>query len=199
MRSDKPQQQKEHKPRPPKKITQSYLTNSGLGYLQRFSASSGHFKIIMRRKIQKSCAFHIDQNEQDCLDILDTVTQKFQDMGYINDDAYAGALVYSYAMKGLSFRRIEQKMRMKSLSSDTVKQAITHYKDQQNNTGIDFEKIAALRMTKRKRLGHFRRPEKEENKNKELAALARAGFSFETANFALSTSKKEAEHYLSLS
>ncbi len=66
----------------PKKITESYLHNSGLYYLQRFSASSEHFRSVMMRKVKKSCMHHTDQDYDACAVMVDKlvengVTQNF--------------------------------------------------------------------------------------------------------------------------
>lgn len=52
--------------KPPKKISERYLYNSGLAYLQRFPSSSSNFQRVMMRKINNSCRHHVEQDIDAC-------------------------------------------------------------------------------------------------------------------------------------
>lgn len=178
--------------RPPKKITPSYLHNAGLAYLQRFPASSGHFRTILMRKVDRSCRHHTDQDREACAAMVDDVTVKFQEMGLINDDAYVRGMVTSLRRRGLSSMAITAKLMAKKLSADTVRAALEEHSDEGGAADIE----AAILLTRRKKLGAFRPPDKEDNRDKALATLARAGFSYDIAHKALSIARDEAEEIL---
>jgi len=93
--------------KPPKKITEKYLHNSGLAYLQRFTASSMHFKTVMTRKIDKSCRHHEEQDREECLQMLDKTTEKFRELGLLDDEAYLKGMITSFRRRGLSARQID--------------------------------------------------------------------------------------------
>ena len=201
MQRHNPSDKKEKEIRPPKKITKRYLTNAGLGYLKKFTASSGHFQKVMTRKIDRSCKWHVDQDKEECLKLLNEVTSYFQELGYLNDEAYSKALINSLARKGLSTRMMEQKLREKSISQELIRTRIETYKSEVDaqNSGLSVDQLNALQFIKRKKIGAYRSEKKEENKNRELSALARAGFSYNVANFALEIEQTEAENYLAAS
>ena len=54
------------KKKQPRKISPDYLRNSGLFYLQRYTASSHHFRVVMQRKINRSIAVHTSLDKEEC-------------------------------------------------------------------------------------------------------------------------------------
>lgn len=208
----KRQQRKE--PRPPRKITERYLHNAGLHYLQRFAASSGHFRNVMMRKVDKSCAHHKEQDRAACEKMLDELIIKFKEIGLIDDFAYARGMVNSLRRKGLSSKAIHMKMRLKCLPSEVIQEALESYNEENNITTPEL--TAALRLCQRKRMGPFDRnssaalnvvkdiDEDEVNgdreqfnkkKQRQLSALARAGFAYDIAKKALEMSPEDAEEH----
>ena len=158
-RADFKGKQKKKQPRPPKKITESYLHNSGLYYLQRFATSSGHFKTVMTRKIDKSCLHHKDQDRDECLKLLDKLVETFIELRLIDDDAYARGMVTSLRRRGLSERAIQAKLQAKRLDRDMIKETIRDY-DENSGAGEHAELKAALTCAKKKRLLPFN-PDKD--------------------------------------
>ena len=174
----------------PKKIPESYLTNSGKYYLERFAASTEQFRRTMTRKIRKSCAAHPDQSVDVCLSTLDTVITKFQNIGFLNDAGYANGLSHSLKNRGWPRGRIIQRLKEKGISAELIEQAVPAPE------GSD-DLIDALVWIKRKKLGSFALREKSFEKS--LAALGRAGFDYNSANRALQMSREEAEERISSS
>ncbi len=183
--------QKKKTPRPPKKITESYLANSGLYYLQRFPASTAQFRRVMMRKISKSLKHHEEPEENKALEMLDAVTDKFIEYGYLNDPAYAKGLVKSLRNRGTSQAKISAKLREKGIQGDLLNQAL-HV---ENPREEDLK--SALIYLKKKRRGIFTLRDKENAHEKDLAALARQGFSYDVANTALNMSIDETAEYFS--
>lgn len=183
------------KPRPPKKITESYLHNSGLYYLQRFTASTAHFKKIMTRKIDKSCQWHKDQDRDSCIKMLDNIAARFQELGLLNDEAYARGMVNSLRRRGLSGRMIRAKLAAKGLGSDETEQALCRHAEDLG-TDENVELIAALRLARRRKIGPYSREagvKKDESAyNKALGSMARAGFSFDVCKKILDMDAGEA-------
>ncbi len=193
-----PEDIKPHKARPakkpPKKITGKYLYNSGLAYLQRFPTSTPHFRRIMGRKIDRSCNYHKDQNLEDCQKLLDETVETFVRQGLLNDDAYLQGMINSLRRRGLSKQAILSKLQQKGLSQDAILRTLGAYDEAEGAENPDL--AAAVLLMRRKRLGCFRKV-REEDRNKEMASLARAGFGFDIAQKALSMGEEEAEEILS--
>ncbi len=178
-------------PKPPKKITAKYLYNSGLAYLQRFPASTAHFKSVMERKINKSCRHHEDQVKEDCLLLLDETAVKFQQLGLLDDDAYLQGMVTSYRRKGLPSRQIEMRLTQKGLNKDNIKKQLKTFDLEEFQTD-DGELQAALIFIRKKRLGAFDKIGRKDPE-KSLASMARAGYSYMIAKKILDMSAEEIE------
>ncbi|HEY0901658.1 MAG TPA: RecX family transcriptional regulator [Micavibrio sp.] len=176
----------------PRKITPTYLHNAGLYYLQRFAASTSQFQRVMQRKIDKSCMAHPDQDRQECQKWLQETIETFQRAGLLNDDIYAAGAIRSMRLRGLSTRAIEGKMALKGVAADLVKRTLFEIDSQQEH---DANLIAAVKQARKKRIGPFLAATKEAATlhDKHLAALARAGFDFETALKVLKMDRDEAE------
>ncbi len=181
----------EKKFKPPKKITAKYLYNSGLAYLQRFPASTAHFKTVMRRKIDKSCYYHKEQDPRDCLKLLDETAAKFQQLGLLDDSAYLKGMVTSYRRRGLPARQITLRLRQKGYSTQAVEDALqVHDVDEYQSENGDYS--AALIFARKKRLGPFDLTQSKPFE-KSVASMARAGYSFQVAEKILKMDLQEAE------
>jgi regulatory protein len=184
--------------KPPKKITADYLHNAGLYYLQRFAASSLHFRRVMMRKIDRSCHYHTDQDKAACTALLDALIDDFKRSGLLDDAAYVQGSVASLRRKGLSARAIEARLAAKSVAAHDIRASLARHADHAGDPDQDF--IAALRFARKKRIGPFgHAPADEEDgthQDKAMAAMARAGFSYETARKALATRRDDADNIL---
>ncbi len=189
IKRGKPRREK----KPPKKITEKYLYNSGLAYLQRFPASVPHFRRIMGRKIDRSCKHHQEQDREECTKMLESAIATFVRQGLLNDDAYVQGMVTSLRRRGLSRQAILSKLQQKGLSQESILKTLQAYDEDRGDTNPDL--TAAVRLARRKKLGCFR--SKEENLDREMSALARAGFGFDIARKVLEMDLIEAEEILS--
>lgn len=176
----------------PKKITETYLHNSGLYYLQRFAASTGHFQTVMKRKIDRSCRHHADQDRAACLAMLERMIVKFQSLGLLDDETYTQAAVATLRRRGLSERAILSRMQAKNVPAENVRAALRRYNAENSMKDDESEMAAALRLAKKKRVGPYA-GDKPCDRNKALAAFARAGFSFEIARKILDLGADEGE------
>lgn len=177
----------------PKRITETYLHNSGLYYLQRFSASTAHFKSVMMRKVKKSCMAHPDQDFEACRAMVEALAARFEGSGLLNDTVYARGVADSLRRRGRSRKAIAAKMTERGLRKDQIEAALESLRDESGVSDSEAELAAALKFARRKRIGPFRAGENDPALlRKDLAALARAGFSYDTARKALDFDGEEA-------
>ena len=189
---DKSQQKKVKRP---KKITEKYLYNSGLAYLQRYPASSHHFRTVMGRKITKSCRFHTDQNEEDCYKLLDDLVIKFQELCLLDDTAYTKGMVTSYRRRGLSTNQIMVKLSMKGIAKDDIQKTLNEYDLDEYGTDRNGDIHAALIFARRKRIGPYDVMNKKEP-DKALGIMARAGYSYEISRKIIDMDQVELDELL---
>lgn len=181
-------------PKIPKKITATYLQNSGLYYLQRFAASSAQFRRVMQRKIDKSCKAHPDQDRDECINLLNNLIEAFQRSGLLNDEMFATGAIRSLRQRGLSTRAIEARMAIKGIPATLVKQTLGEIDSLRD---INPDLLAALKHARKRRIGPYTPVDKGgDHRDKQLAAMARAGFDFEIAQKVMKFSKEEAEELI---
>ena len=181
--------------RAPRKIDARYLENAALYYLQRYASSSQNLRNILARKITRGCAHH-GQNPDDFMPLLDQMIARYQQAGLLNDEIYAQGRVSSLRRQGLSRQAIAQKLAQKGLSPADIANALKQVDaaaadiagDDHDDTHAR-ELAAARIMARRKRIGPWRRKPLADPKDsqKEMAALARAGFSYDICRRALET------------
>jgi regulatory protein len=169
----------------PKKITASYLENAALFYLQRYATSARNLKNVLIRKIDRSCAFH-KTPPQEFYAAVDALIERYQASGLLNDPLFAASRAASLRRQGQSRRTIEARLRQKGLAKDVIALALQEVDEERYGEGGDegdgdAELDAARAFARRKKLGLGKR-----ELRKEMAAMARAGFSYETAAKALS-------------
>lgn len=165
--------QKRKTPRPVRVPTATYLENAALYYVQRYAATTASLRRVLQRRVQKARHAYPDFDAAPCAAWIDAVIGKFVQLGYVNDAAYAEQKVQSLRRKGVSAKVISVKLREKGVSADIMQDDET-------------ELTAARRLVKRKRLGVYRTRAVDNAAQKDLAALARAGFSHAIAKAALS-------------
>jgi len=160
----------------PRKVSPRYLENAALHYLKRYAATVSQLKRVLLRKVDRSLRFH-GGDRTEALGWINELADKLIRNGLINDQAYAGQKAQSLRASGRSARVIAQKLRMKGVAPEIVTQKLAEA------TAEVSEDTAARIWARKKRLGPFRRDaqSRQENRQRDLAALARAGFSFSTA------------------
>jgi len=172
----------------PKKISKTYLENAALYYLQRYATSAGNLKRVLMRKVKRSCAFHQTAVE-DFAPLVDELVARYMNVGLVDDKVFAQARVTSLRRQGHSGRAIIARLQAKGLSVAQIETALKNVDEEHE----DAEASAAQAYARRKKLGPHRKKPLTDPKDlqKELAAMGRAGFSYEVARRALAFSGEE--------
>ncbi len=178
--------QNQRRDKQPKRITKQYLENAALYYLQRYATSAGNFRRVMARKIDRSCAFHKVVPDE-FYPLLDDMIARYERAGLLNDSGFAEARVASLRRQGRSKQDIFARLQAKGLGKDAIAKALSGLDSE------DAELEAAQAFARRKKLGPWRKKELKDPKDaqKEMAAMARAGYSFELARKVLGASIDE--------
>ncbi|XXF76194.1 regulatory protein RecX [Myxococcaceae bacterium GXIMD 01537] len=159
-----------------RKVSPRYLENAALHYLKRYAATVSQLRRVLLRRVDRSLKAHGGERAE-ALRWVDALVEKLVRNGLINDSAYAGMKAQALRASGRSSRVIAQKLRMKGVAADVVQEKLAEA------TSEVSEEEAARIWARKKRLGPFRRDAgtRKENRERDLAALARAGFSFSIA------------------
>lgn len=144
-----------------KKITPQRLKNIALYYLDRFDASGEKLKSVLMRRIQKAVLAG-DEVLPEATQWVDEVVREMKRLGYVNDQRFCENKVRLYLQAGKSNRYIMGKLCEAGLDSEIIRSYLP-----------DDELEQAQIFARKKKLG--------QDYQKDLAKLARAGFSYDTA------------------
>ncbi|MGA9525788.1 MAG: regulatory protein RecX [Myxococcaceae bacterium] len=160
----------------PRKVSPRSLENAALHYLKRYASTVSRLRAVLVRRVDRSIRMH-GGDRAEALEWVDALIQKLLRSGLIDDQAYARMKAQSLRSSGRSARMIALKLRMKGVPEDLLAQHLAEA------TAEISEEDAARTWARKKRMGPYRATEeaRRENRQRDLASLARAGFSFDTA------------------
>ncbi|WP_422038531.1 regulatory protein RecX [Roseibium sp.] len=168
----------------PKLPTIERLTRSAVHYLERYSSSQNNLRKVLERRVLKACRHHgLDPAEFS--EMIDKVLKRCVDSGLVNDRSYAETKTASLRRRGGSRRKIEAQLTQKGVDRDTIRSVL--------DDGAGTEEEAAAAYARRRRLGPFRNAaDRAARREKDLAAMCRAGFSFDIALRVIDAAKDDA-------
>ncbi len=164
------------KSRRPRKATPKFIENAALAYLGRFATSGENLRRVLMRKVERSARAHGSDRAEGAA-IVDALIGRFTHSGLLDDLTYAEGRALSMHRRGASARAIRLKLRQKGVADELVEDAVAGLARESPEP----ELAAALRLAERRRLGPYRAAARPAMREKDLAALARAGFSHDTA------------------
>jgi regulatory protein len=172
----------------PRKATPKSLENAALYYLERFASSAENLRRVLLRRVERSARAHATDREEGAA-AVDDIVRRFVASGILDDRAYSAARAGTLHRRGASARKIRATLMQKGVASDDIEAALATLRDEAD----DPELAAAVTLARRRRLGPYR-PEgdREARREKDLAALARAGFGYDIARQVIEASDIEA-------
>ncbi len=120
---------------------------------------------------------------------IDEIAGKFTSLGLLDDDTFARARAGSLLRRGKPRRVIRSSLVAKGVEPAKADEAVAGLSDHADDPDRD----AAMAFARRKRLGPWGRGDGDpERRRKELAAFARAGFSYQLARSVLDARDEDA-------
>jgi regulatory protein len=156
-----------------------------LAYLGRFASSAENLRRVLLRRVRRRLAE--DREATGCAAALvDALVARYRASGLVDDAAYAAGRARSRLRRGQSLRTIRAGLAAKGVAAEDAEAAIETLRE---GAG-DLDLAAACAFAKRRRIGPYRRAPRE--RDKELAAFARAGFARAVAEAVLNCADTEA-------
>lgn len=157
-------------------LTRQKVEQMALAYVNRFDVSASKLRQHLLTRVRKA------GGSEDAVAWVEELLSRYQGSGVLDDARFARNLTSQLTARGKSTRAIAQKLAQRGVSGDVAGDLLATRRQQQ--PGAELE--AAQAYVRKRRLGHYRSAEKrEECRHKDLAALARQGFSFDIAKQAL--------------
>ena len=168
--------------KPPRRISPSVLENIALHYLDRFDSSAENLRRVLMRRVARAARHHGDDPAEGAA-LVAALVAGFCASGLIDDARFAENRSRSLHRRGRPARAIRQTLAAKGVGDEEIAAALA---DLAEETGAAGDRAASRHYVRRRRLGPWRPPEERAaRRDKDLAALARAGFSWGVAQAAL--------------
>lgn len=167
--------------RSPKKATARSIENAALHYLGRYAASKAHLRRVLMARVQRS-AYHHGTDENEGAKFVDTVIEKFERLGYLDDGAFAKMRARSLYARGTPLRGIRFKLAQQGVGEGDIEAALESLVEEEGVAELDL--AAAVKLAERRRMGPFGGGDadaREAQRDRDLGRLARAGFSYDIA------------------
>lgn len=170
-------------PKPPKRITATRLRNVAIAYVRRYGGATVRLRSVLERRVARSLQHHGELERQaECAALINELLERLLAEGILDDGREARMEALRHTLSGRPQRVIAQRLRAKGFPAEVVQQALAGLKLQSTEqAGYDPDWLACCRFARRRRLGPFRRPDQEEQRERDLRCLTRAGFAFRWA------------------
>tara|TARA_B100001123_G_C15128597_1_gene954335 strand:- start:337 stop:960 length:624 start_codon:yes stop_codon:yes gene_type:complete len=169
------------------RATPKRLEYVALHYLERYASSSENLRRILLRRVDRSARVHgTDRCEGEAA--VEQIIRKFQECGYLNDRVYAEMRVGGLHRRGTSGRAIRHRLALKGVAEDDIEAALEALSEEVPHP----DRHAAIAYARRRRIGPWRLDGREKNRERDLAALGRQGFSYEIARWIVEAASPEA-------
>lgn len=164
-----------------KKITQKRLYNIALYYLSRYESTTEKLRSVLERRVLKAQSEGLE-TPPEAKEWIQDIINEMQRLGYIDNKRFAENTFRRLSQAGKSVRTITTKLKMAGIEE----QAIEDIYDSQEESTFELDLKAAQKLVQKKKLGIYRPLAlRQDMRQKDLATLGRAGFSYETAVKAL--------------
>jgi regulatory protein len=159
----------------------------GLYYLERYASSAENLRRVLMRRVERSARAH-DTDRDEGAEVIDGIIQRFKEWGYLDDKAYAEMRVGSLFRRGTSRRGIRYQLSMKGVSEDAIDAALETVFENE----VDPDRRSAIAYACRRRIGPWRKDNRETFRDRDLAALGRQGFAYGIARWIVEADSPEA-------
>ena len=146
------------------------LLKYAIYYLSKYSSSKKNLEFILKKKIrrlsdEKKIRFHL-YNE------IQIIIEKLEKLNLINDQVFVESKIKSLQYQAKSKNYIKQYLLQKGIDKQLIEEQISLFYENNKN----LEKENALKFAKKRNL-----LDKDQDYQKKLSKMARAGFSYDIA------------------
>ena len=149
-------------------VNEQKILKYAVDYLSKYDSSKKNLSNVLKRKIFKLNITGIEKKR--LIDILDNIIFKLEKNNLIDDERFAKLKISSLSRAGKSKNFIINYLKMKGINKLEIQEIIGDFEKKNN----DWELRSAEIFARKKKL-----LDKNENYEKRLAKLARAGFSYD--------------------
>lgn len=164
--------------RPPKPLDSARLEELAVSYVARFSTTQAKLEAYLRRKLRER-GWDDESHPR-----IEEISARYVELGYVDDAAYARSKASSLLSRGYGSRRVDQALYAAGIDQPTRSD---------NAPDVARQREAALVMARKRRFGPFFIGKLErDRREKQVAAMLRAGHGFDCVRAIIDASSVEA-------
>ena len=166
--------------RPPRPLTPAVLEELALAYVARFATSAAKLERYLQRKLRERGWDEEADEEPD----LAALVARYVERGYVDDAAYAKARAGDLLRRGYGANRVRQALGQAGIGESVRDQVAP---------GEAAKRRAALHLARKRGFGPFAlQPADREKREKHVAAMLRAGHTFDHTRAVLDAQDEDA-------
>ena len=167
-------------------VTVDQIRNFAYTYIEKYSPSKQQLRTHLFKKLIKKGKKTTSKKE--IFNLIDSVMLTLIEQKFISEEYYSDAKSKIFLKRGYSLNKIRYNLIKKGIDQKYIKASISKIKEKESDP--DF--FSAIKLCKKRRIG----PIREENNRslfykKDIAILARSGFSYELSKKILDIPKVE--------
>jgi regulatory protein len=163
-------------PRRPPPVTEARLRDAADRYVARYASSAAHLRRLLRHKVRRSVADH-ETDGAAAERWVEATIAALSSRGALDDQAYARMTAERLWRQGKALASIRRALRTRGVGADAANAAVERLAAETSEPDL----VAAVALARRRRLGPYRVANRATFRQRDLAALARAGFSLAVA------------------
>ncbi len=159
------------------------LDELALAYVARFATSRAKLTRYLARKVRESEW----ADESDAMAACEAIADRMARMGFLDDKQYAAMRAGAMTRRGLGVRRVKAQLFVDGIAPDDIGAAVSEAEDKAMASAIGF--------ARRRRFGPFatRTSDDPKDRERQVAAFARAGHSLALARRILAVPSGDAD------
>ena len=170
-----------NEPRKPRPVTREWLFRAAAYYLGRYASTAENLRKVLERKVASRIRdWGDDEKAPDPAEsslLVEATVAHFLELKLLDDRAFAEARLASLRRRGTSIRQVQMKLSEKGVDRELIAEVV-------GGDETD-DRAAALAFARRRRLGPHRLRDRIERRDRDIAAMMRAGFGLGDARHAI--------------
>jgi regulatory protein len=159
-----------------KPVTEASLLQAAIWYVERYAGNSRSVRDALWRRVRAS---EPEVDRALTSGWIDGIVHRLEDLGYVNDEAWAESKARTLLGRGVPPSMIRQRLRLRGIDEPGARNALAGLEEE---SPVDPELRAAVAYVRRRRFGPYRNPEQRADRRlRDLGATCRAGFSYRVA------------------
>lgn len=168
-------------------VTSEWLFKAAAHYLERYSSTAANLQRVLERKVARRTATaataDVEPAAADHGALVAATVARFVELGLLDDRSFADAKLVTLRRRGASMRMAAAKLAQKGVEREMVEAVLA--------ADETSDREAAFAFVKRRRFGPYRTRDREARREKDIAAVMRAGFSYADAVAAVDAEQSE--------